>query len=158
MQTQKNHHDNAKMVFGSIIGAAVLILVVFVLATASHAESTTDPLPKWRVVYAIIGEGEGEGLDGMKALACAIQARRTLRGVYGEKSSRVLKHLYSTRTLVHAIQAYEESLNPANCLYMEGATGWGTASDIAEFKRHGWWAKCRIVKVVGRHYFYAEKP
>lgn len=107
-------------------------------------------LPKWRVVYAIIGEAEGEPYKGKLAVACAIQNRGTLKGVYGEKAPRVKQRKYSSKVLVSAIQAYEESLHPENCTFIDGADHWeGTA-----FPEPYWAKSMEVTAVIGNQRFY----
>jgi spore germination cell wall hydrolase CwlJ-like protein len=104
-------------------------------------------LPRERVINAIIGEAEGEGYQGMLAVACAIRNRGTLKGVYGEHSKRVKEHLYSEKTYRMAVKALEMALK---CDITNGATHWeGTA-----FKVPSWAKRMQITVVIGRQRFY----
>lgn len=128
----------------SIIIAMIILLVIFLPAHA-HA----DDLPKVRVVNAIIGEAEN---GGMLAVACAIQNRGTLIGVYGEHSKRVKQHLYSPKVFVDAVRAYEESLHPLNCTFIDGAQHWQSRSDLD--KHPSWVTVCDFKGKFGGNYFF----
>lgn len=128
----------------------LFLLLYYTNSTLVYADS----IPKERVVYAIIGEAEGEGYYGMLAVACAIRNRKSLKGVYGEKSRRVTEHQYSPHTLVLAIKAWEES---AKKDVVDGADVWGTKEDVKKFKKTEWFRKYSLVKIIGNHYFYKRR-
>lgn len=112
-----------------------VILATMPLHGAFGAETGIDSN---RAVNAIIGEAEGEGYRGMLAIACAIRNRGNLKGVYGEKASRVLGKKYSQKTLELAQKAWAES---ATKDITNGADHWGgKAVDkawIAKMKKNG---------------------
>jgi hypothetical protein len=117
-----------------------------------------DAVVKERMVNAIIGEAEGESQQGKLAVACAIINRtalfgsfdKAMRGVYGERSPRVLQRKYSGTTFVNAVRAYEDALNVGTCDFIDGATHWeGTA-----FKKPYWADKMTETATVGNQVFY----
>jgi len=121
----------------------------------------SDDLVKIRMVNAIIGEAEGEPYKGKLAVACSIINRTSLfgsfdkamRGVYGERSKRVINRLYSSKTFVDAVRAYEEALDVGTCDFVGGATHWeGTA-----FKTPYWAKNMRLVATIGNQRFYVAK-
>ena len=121
----------------------------------------SDDLVKIRMVNAIIGEAEGEPYRGKLAVACAIINRtqlfgdfdKAMRGVYGEKSNRVINRLYSSKTFVNAVRAYEESLDVGTCAFIDGATHWeGTA-----FETPYWATGMTITATIGNQRFYVAK-
>jgi spore germination cell wall hydrolase CwlJ-like protein len=128
------------------------LIIVFLLVSSSNLYASD--LTKIRMVNAIIGEAEGEGYEGMLAVACAIRNRGTLNGVYGEKSRRMLEHQYRAKTFVLAVRAYEES---AKRDIVDGADVWGTKSDVEIFKKTEWFKKYKLVKHIGNHYFYKRR-
>ena len=124
------------------------ILLVIMLLWCSMA--LADPLPKDRVIMAMIGEAESGGLDGLRCVASAINNRGTLKGVYGEHSSRVRKHKYSPRTFVLAVQAYEDALKHD---YSNGSTHWEGIS----FKTPYWANGMTEVMICGGNRFFKER-
>jgi hypothetical protein len=127
----------------------LILLALLLLSSPAYASE----IPKTRAVNAVIGEAEGEGYVGMKAVACAIRNRGTLKGVYGEHAKRVRQHLYSPKTFVIAVRAWEESSHPEQCTFIGGATHWeGTAFPIP------YWAKDMILTAtIGNQRFYRER-
>ena len=121
-------------------------LLLALLAGCSEPGFTAQ-LPVSAPVKAVLGEAEGEGYQGMLAVACAIRNRGTLRGVYGLQAHRT----YSSRTIALAEKAWAAS---AHVDVTNGATGWGNASDLVEFKKHSWWRHCKITAHIGHHWFY----
>jgi spore germination cell wall hydrolase CwlJ-like protein len=111
-----------------------------------------NDLVKIRMVNAIIGEAEGEPYEGKLAVACAIRNRGTLRGVYGEKSHRVLNHKYSHKTFIDAVRAYEESASPINCKFIDGADHWEGTS----FKQPAWAKNMITTATIGKQKFYRK--
>lgn len=125
-------------------------LIIMFMLVASATTATATEINKERFINAIIGEAEGGGLEGMRCVASAIRNRGTLKGVYGENSKRVKNRLYSSRTFVLAVQAYEESRLKD---YSFGADHWEGVS----FKTP-YWAKDMVVTTVcGGNRFYKEK-
>jgi hypothetical protein len=124
----------------------VLIIVLYGCWSA-YAER----IPKERAVNAIIGEAEGEGYRGMLAVACAIRNRGSLRGVYGERSKRVVNHLYDDDTKRMAYGAWFVSQDDGLCEELiHGATHWEGTS----FKTP-WWAEHKqVTAVIGNQRFY----
>lgn len=72
-------------------------------------------------VRAVMGEASGEGFTGMKAIACAIRNRGTLKGVYGLRAKHIDKE--PKRVWDMAQKAWEESAKED---ITNGATHWGS--------------------------------
>lgn len=160
-----NYHEN-RLLFKHIRqrtahkGRARIPIRLFVLATgflaillvilAGGCACASQPINDNKAILAIIGEAESEGSRGMMAIACAIYNRGSLRGVYGLKSKRVVNHLYSDETYIKAQHAWNLRIFDIT----NGATGWGNASDLIEFKRHKWFKNCVITAHIGNHWFY----
>ena len=137
-----------------IICTAICVILWFVglgMLYAAPAQSFTDK----QAILAIIGESESEGYAGMYAVACAIRNRGTLKGVYGLNSGRVVHQLYSKHTYQLASGAWMASGDGIDAT--NGATGWGNAWDVKQFKKTTWFKKCHITANVKDHYFYACK-
>lgn len=127
-----------------------IFALVFLLGFASCAHA--EPITEENAIKAIIGEAENQGWIGMRAVACAIRNRGSLKGVYGLHAPRVEKGLYSRETYLMARRQWRAI--PYDITH--GATGWGNASDIAEFKKHSWWKNCVITFRYRDHVFYRE--
>ena len=128
--------------------------IILLAATVSQC----TPAPAGVVAYnqaimAIIGEAEGESLQGKIAVAEVIRHRGSLKGIYGVSAPRVVKKLYSAQTLSDATKAWEMS-KTSNLT--GGAMGWGNASDIRKFKTQKWFKKCAVTKQIGNHYFWKQ--
>lgn len=126
-----------------LVKVTCMIVVLLGFMGTAHASN----LPKHRVVDAIIGEAEGEGYQGMLAVACAIRNRGTLKGVYGENAPRVRNHRYSSKTFVLAVKAYEES---AKRDITGGADHW----EGTKFKTPYWAKGMKVTCVIGNQRFY----
>ncbi len=105
-------------------------------------------------VKAIIGEAEGEGYQGMLAVACAIRNRGSLHGVYGIHSFRVTQHKYNQHTYSMAVKAWAES---AKKDITNGATGWGNEADVAKFRHSAWFPSVYFTAHIGRQWFYTTE-
>ncbi len=127
------------------------IYLLLALLAGCTTPGYTAPLPILAPIRAVLGESEGEGFKGMLAVACTIRHRGNLKGVYGLRAFRVTHRLYSAHSLVLAEKAWAVS---AHTDTVNGATGWGSASDIELFKHTSWWKHMRIVAHVGHHWFY----
>ena len=124
----------------------VLSLIMFMFSgCVAQAYTVQD------AVKSCIGEAEGEGYDGMLAIASAIRNRGSLHGVYGLHSKRVRFHLYSQKTYNLALKAWHDS---ARVDVTNGAIGWGNVDDINKFCSQTWWRRCVITAHIGNHYFY----
>ena len=135
--------------------AMVLVAGMFALLQGcAMAQGVVKVSFEQKAILAIIGEAEGEGFEGMLAVAGAIRNRGSFRGVYGLKAQRVRKHLYSQKTYDLARTAWveSESLDESN-----GATGWGNEEDLNKFCSEAWWHNCVITAHIGRHWFYRRK-
>lgn len=127
-------------------------LILIILLTVSGYVSAAS-IPDSKAIAAIIGEAEGESLQGKIAVAEVIRNRGSLKGVNGVTAPRVVQKLYSAQTLADATRAWELS-KTSNLT--GGAMGWGNAADIRKFKTQRWFKKCRVVKQIGNHYFWKE--
>lgn len=137
-------------VFGSLVIAIVMFILIFVIGGSS---AWAEDIQKPRAINAIIGEAEGEPYKGKLAVACAIRNRGTLKGVYGETSSRVVQHKYSTKVFVDSVRAWEESFHPENCRFIDGADHWEGTS----FKTPSWAKNMVITATIGNQKFYKVK-
>lgn len=126
-----------------------LITIIILLTVSGYVSASS--IPDSKAIAAIIGEAEGESLQGKIAVAEVIRNRGSLKGIYGVSAPRVVKKLYSAQTLADATRAWELS-KTSNLT--GGAMGWGNASDIRKFKTQKWFKKCRVVKQIGNHYFW----
>jgi hypothetical protein len=104
-------------------------------------------------VLAIVGEAEGESMQGKIAVAEVIRRRGSLKGVYGHKSNRVVNKHYSASCYADSVKAWE--LSKTSNLTDE-ADGWGNESDIRKFKTQAWFKNCRVIKQIGNHYFWKD--
>lgn len=127
----------------------LILTALFLLSGCDSPAMASVPADK--AILAIIGEAESQHYEGMLAVAGAIRNRGSLRGVYGLKSPRVRKHLYSQKTYDMAETAWieSESVDTSN-----HATGWGNEDDINKFCTTTWWSHCVITAHVGDHWFY----
>jgi hypothetical protein len=134
------------------VGALACLILLQGLYGPAMAQNQA-PIRVNPAVLAIIGEAEGEGYQGMLAVACAIRNRGTLKGVYGLRAYRVTHHLYSGHTLTLAEEAWGASKQED---VTHGARGWGSASDLRSFQKHSWWSRCKITYHYKGHWFYKE--
>ena len=125
--------------------AATVVNLLLLLFVCGNVHAAT--IPDRRAVNAIIGEAEGEGYDGMVAVACAIRNRGTLKGVYGEKAPRVVGRKYSKTVYNLAVKAWAAS---AKKDITNGATHWeGTKFRIPYWAKH-----MQVTLVVNHQRFY----
>jgi spore germination cell wall hydrolase CwlJ-like protein len=132
-----------------------LFLILFTLTCSRCVPlpASTVRLTDQQAILAIIGEAEGESLQGKIAVAEVIRNRGySLKGIYGIKAPRVVKKLYSQKTYNEAKLAWETS-KTSNLT--NGAMGWGNADDVKIFKTQKWFKSCRVTKQIGNHYFWA---
>lgn len=87
----------------------ILLMILIYLILGLWAINSHADIDNKRAINAIIGEAEGEGYQGMLAIAGAIRNRGTLKGVYGEKSARVVGKKYNAKTYQLALKAWKES-------------------------------------------------
>lgn len=110
---------------------AVLVLIMALPAKA-------DNIPDSRAINAIIGEAENQGYIGMVAIGCAIRNRGTLKGVYGENASRVVRKKYSANTYELAKKAWAESAThdiTYGANHWENTTAFGVPSWSKKMKK-----------------------
>lgn len=127
------------------ITSAILTLVIgsIIFFSSTMTAKASEISDDNTIIECIIGEAEGEGYDGMLAVAEAIRNRGTLRGVYGCKAKRVVNKMYSTAIYKTANKAWHDS---AHTNTVAGATHWeGTA-----FKTP-YWAKDMIITATIRN-------
>lgn len=104
-------------------------------------------------IKAVIGEAEGETLEGKTAIACAIHNRGSLHGVYGLHAPRVIHHKYNHKTYSDAVEAVEMSDDQEYCQSLIGnATYWeGTRFPLP------YWAKeMTVTSVIGNQKFFED--
>lgn len=131
----------------------LILLFIVMVSGCAHAKE----IPKEIAVYCIIGEAEGEGDDGMMAVAMALRNRGTTKGVYGCTSKRVKERLYSSETLVQAVKAWEESRG-LNCTWADEtqcANSWYSKEDIK--KDPGIFNRCIFTGNLKNHYYFRCK-
>lgn len=134
----------------TIIGSVLFVSALFIggcMSGEAQAAGVNDD----KAVLAIIGEAEDQGYDGMKAVACAIRNRGTLRGVYGLNAPRVKKHLYSQGIEAKAIIAWRNSADTEECLFIGGADHW---ENIKAFGKPKWAGKMVETYHYKDHVFY----
>ena len=138
-----------------------ICLIVLSIIWVCPAWAGGDDVVKERMVNAVIGEAEGEPYEGKLAVACAIINRvglfgdfdKAMRGVYGERSNRVINRLYSSKVFVETVMAYEEALNIGTCDFIDGATHWeGTA-----FPTPYWAKEMVLTATIGNQRFYRKR-
>jgi hypothetical protein len=126
---------------------AWIILILMVMASPAQAERISDD----KAILCVIGEAEGEGYNGMRAVSHAIRNRGSFKGVYGCHAPRVQSKAYSREIFNLAQRAWKDSANGSDTT--RGATHWEGTS----FKTP-YWAKDMIVTAtIGRQRFYKEK-
>lgn len=157
VQEREQEAQRINVIKRTKIAIAILIwIAIFAFAFMSCNKVHAD-VNQSRAVNAIIGEAEGEGYDGMKAIACAIRNRGTLKGVYGEKAPRVLAHKYSDNIEAKALVAWTTSEDPKECAFLKGADHWGGATIdqkwIAKMERSGFVRTAQIKNTI----FYRRK-
>jgi hypothetical protein len=137
------------------VAAVVTLIALLILFWPGTGRAWGNDIPKHKAIACIIGEAEDQGPEGMRAIAHALRNRRTTLGVYGCTSKRVKNRLYSSKTLVQAIKAWEESrpgaataaIDPTN-----GANHWLSYDDRVQ--GNSWVDWCELRAIVGDHYFY----
>lgn len=125
----------------------VILWGIFAISTQKSHFRTQNP------VLCIIGEAEDQGLDGVAAVACAIQNRQSLEGVCGCTAKRVEKRLYSPETLKVATKAWELArTRPDVCDSLIGrANSWRSLDDL---RVHGAPQNCMLETQIKDHVFY----
>lgn len=150
-----------------LLPAAVAVIVcvglaiVFLILVGCKVAMANDDIVKERIVNAVIGEAEGEPYKGKLGVACAIINRvqthgsfdKAMRGVYGEKSPRVINRKYSSKTFVDAVRAYEESLNVGTCDFIDGADHWEGTS----FQTPAWAKSMVVTATIGNQRFFRAR-
>jgi hypothetical protein len=99
-----------------------IFLAFMALAAPCHAAINDAD-----AVKAIIGEFEN---DNIELGACALANRGTLSGVYGLKSLRVVKRLYSRAIYARAARAWTMAKEGLGCGPIKGAGHWQSVSDM----------------------------
>ena len=104
-----------------IIYLAIILLALVIFSPKCHAYTLSEE------VLAVIGEAEGEPPQGQEAVACALNNRGTLYGVYGLRAKRVVHHLYSQSTYNNAWVAVYMAQDVGYCEQLiHGAQFWGS--------------------------------
>lgn len=132
-----------------ILGVCLLLALVMICVFCKGCHAFTQA----GEIKAVIGEAEGESIEGKTAVACAINNRSSLKGVYGLHAPRVRHHLYSEKVYLDSAYAVEKSHDPVYCLALiNGAQYWeGTAFPEPI------WAKSMVMTAeIGHQRFYRE--
>ncbi len=125
------------------------LLTAFFIVLLLSSVALSKELPKEQVIRAMIGEASSEGYEGMRAIACAIRNRGTLRGVYGLKAKHVDREPKWVWDL--ARKAYRDS-------FKEDVTNGGDHwENIKAFGTPYWVKSMKLVAKIGNHNFYKEK-
>ncbi|NCC60070.1 MAG: hypothetical protein EOM12_03840 [Verrucomicrobiae bacterium] len=107
----------------------------------------------YKAINAILGEAEGEPYLGKVALGEALRNRLKLygdfRGVYGLSSKRIQKA--SSKVREECEKAWRES---GDSSLVDGASVWGTDSDVKRFKKTRWFRSYEFVCKIKNHSFY----
>ena len=122
---QQDLEESVKAIFSAFALTVCIMLAIcaLIIAWEGQAHAYTPE----QAVLAIIGEAEGEPQQGKEAVACAINNRGTLHGVYGLHAPRVRHHLYSKETRDNAIVAYEIAEDSEYCdNLIHGAQYWAS--------------------------------
>ena len=126
----------------------IIAAVLFVVIVVSMVKA--EEIPDEKAIMCVIGEAEGEGYEGMLAVAEAIRNQGTLQGVYGCNAPRIKKGMYSNKIFNMARAVWISSAGHGDIT--KGATHWEGTS----FKTP-YWAKDMIVTAtIGRQRFYKE--
>ena len=136
-----------------IIGS-ILSLLFLKIASAESVPLTQD-----NMVRAVLGESEGEGFQGMLAVAYAINNRGYMKGVYGLKAISVRSGAFWRGSRQIASPTVSEAQKAVRWAYWHpekdlthGATHWeGTV-----FKKPYWAKHMTKTLTVGHQAFYKE--
>lgn len=135
--------------------AGVILIGALIFCHQAFAE-----IPVGLAVRAIIGEARGESYAGKLAVAEALRNRLELEryrkdpfdGVYGFTAR--IREKVDPQVYRDAEKAWKASKRSNT---VGEAIVWGNAADVKKFKRQRWFKNMRLVKKVGRHYFFEEK-
>jgi hypothetical protein len=126
------------------------IILTITLFCAQAPVARAGEIPREKAIPCLLGEAEAEGYTGLLALAHALRNRGSTKGVYGCNAPRVKSRAYSSRTLVLAIKAWEESRLGYDIT--EGADHWQSKEDM---KRPAPWRdKCELTVIIKNHTFF----
>lgn len=107
---------------------------------------------------AIIGEAENQPQEGKEAVACAINNRGTLRGVYGLRSHRVKAHLYNKQTYIDAWIAVQMAEDKQYCDgLIHGAQYWASLKVDQKWIKKMEKAGYKRTAKIGDQVFYKER-
>jgi len=146
-------NDKSGKTYDLFMMYAVLLLTVFGFLFLFKGCAVASGISDENAVRAIIGEAENQGYQGMKAVACGIRNRGTLKGVYGLNAPRVKKHKYSEQTEAMALVAWETSSDPDECRFLGGARYW---ENVKAFGKPTWASKMIETYRHKDHVFYKE--
>ena len=137
-----------------------ILMFVFGCLLAGVAFSA-ESMDRDRAVRAIIGEAEGEGYDGMYAVACGLRNRGSFDGVYGDRAVILHKgrlwrfkdgqpqYEISTEIIQKAGKAW------SNAEWGEDVTGGATHwENIDQFGVPYWARGLKKTAKIGSHTFY----
>lgn len=146
-EAKENNNIAIKIMF------IILLCLLFSVVTAVCFVHLAHAYTQDQAIQATIGEAEDQGLIGMEAVACAIRNRGSLRGVYGFKAPRVIKHKYRLETLKMAKYAILQSQDKDFCeSLVHGATFW----EGTRFKRPYWASGMIVTATIKDQRFYKK--
>lgn len=120
-KTREQHKKADEIAYMIIVMVMTVLILLVACGKKAHAYTPED------MVKAVIGEAEGESQEGKEAIACAINNRGTLKGVYGLHAPRVVKHLYGMGTYENAVVAVGMAQDQEYCeSLIHGAQYWGS--------------------------------
>lgn len=145
IQTREESYHVPAFILITCLLIAGLMLLVFI--GKAHAYTQEEE------IKAIIGEAEGEPQTGRVAVACAINNRRSLQGVYGLHAYRVTHKLYTNMVYNDVIRDIKiaEDKNYCDDL-IHGAQYW----EGTNFKTPYWARKMKLTAIIGHQRFYRE--
>lgn len=145
---QESYSSIVALVMCAIPVVLIIILVTSIFIISSCTKAHADEIPESLAVRAIVGEGAGEGLEGMRCLASAIRNRGTLKGVYGLHAKHIKKE--PKWVFEQARKAWKES---AKIDFVCKASFWEGKS----FSKPYWAKNMIFVKSEGNQNFYRQK-
>lgn len=143
----------------SLLDFVILIIlgvILCLLASATRPKSAEAGgflvLPQEKYFRAIVGEAEGEGLDGMIAVACGIMNRpEGLQGVFGVRTRRWTSTLPHIRRQARLAWEYAQDSREECYGRIQGADMWENTEAFGQPKS---WPVVVFITKVGNHNFY----
>ncbi len=143
--------DRAKLYNAVVLIGSILLATVLLFGAMCGRVQASEPLTDNSIMTAALGEAIGEPAPGLEAVCRAIINRNSLKGVFGLRNPVVKKA--TAKDWIRVRVALERARTRD---ITGGATGWGNAGDLQQFKRKGWFKRCVITDKIGNHIFYRE--